>query len=166
MPAASVGRREEERRPASCSELPGDCTELHGCSSEQEQHRGGSAMLAWLCRQVLITVEVKNRPRTTLLPSTRVTAALGDSYEKPWAASGLEDSNNKTTGQTKSKPDAEERTEEGLVRKLSAVSDQRLQVRAEAGAPCGFSKCTTMRRRIYGSETLNVVQNNEVKIKP
>lgn len=91
------------------------------------------------------------------------TVELGDSCKQPQATSGPEDAN-KIAGQTKSKPDAEERTEKGRVQKLNAVSDQRLQVRVEAGAPCGFSKCSTMRRCIYGPETPNVVQDNELKI--
>ena len=99
-----------------------------------------------------------------LLPSKWVTAELGESCEEPWATSGPEDAN-KIPGQTKSKPDAGKRMEEGEVRKFSAVSHQKLRVRVEAGAPCGFSKCIAMRRHIYGSEAPNVVQNNELKIK-
>lgn len=76
-----------------------------GCWWHREQHWGP----AGLCRTVLVTVE-DNGSRTTFRPSTQ----LRDSCKEPWATSGIEDVN-KITDQTKSKPDAVERTEQGLV---------------------------------------------------
>lgn len=62
VPAASVGRREEERQPTSCTELRGDCTTwpLVGAGAVPE---GPSHA------QAFITVEVKNESRTMSLHS-------------------------------------------------------------------------------------------------
>lgn len=62
VPAASVGRREEERQRTVCRELRGGCVELRGCLYEQEQHRRGPAAPGAL--QVgFYPVEVKNSCR-------------------------------------------------------------------------------------------------------
>lgn len=143
MPAASVGR--EEERLTCC------VTALNYIAA----HRSRAAPKKPSHAQVFMAVEVKNTYYTVLLPSTWVAAELGDSFKKPQATSGPEGAN-EIAVQTKSKPDADERTEEGLVQKLNTVSDKRLQLPAEAVARCGFSKCTTV-RCIYGSETSNVV---------
>ncbi|KQK80546.1 hypothetical protein AAES_95180 [Amazona aestiva] len=69
-----------------------------------------------------MAVEVNNTSYAMFLPSTWVTAELGDSCKKPQATSGPEGAN-EIAVQTKSKPDADERTEEGLIRKLNTISD-------------------------------------------
>lgn len=142
VPAASVGRREEERQRTVCRELRGGCVELRGCLYEQEQHRRVQVRSG--------STQSRRRTRVVPLPSVQVTAELGGSGKEPWATSGRESANEIAARPRRSQALRKEGTSGRLGSSaLSAVRG----AGAEAAAPSGFSERTSTRSCIYGSSS-------------